>query len=148
MAQPAAHVDSDLVLVLKRTFDAPRERVFDAWLDPKQMAKWMGPRGVTAEVPLVEPKVGGRYRIQMRTPDKSDPAVGGQYKEIKRPERLVFTWAWESTGFETRVTLTFASVGKKTELTLRHEGFAEKAHRDSHNNGWTGSLDKLAEALA
>jgi uncharacterized protein YndB with AHSA1/START domain len=148
MAQPAPAANSDLVLVLKRTFDAPRERVFDAWLDAKHMSKWMGPRGVNAEVALLEPRVGGRYRILMHTPDKSDPIVGGVFKEIVRPERLVYTWTWEHDKVETLITLTFAAVGKTTELTIRHEGFASMERRDGHNNGWIGSLEKLAEALA
>ena len=144
----ASAAKDDVVLELTHTFDAPRERVFDAWLDPKELASWVGPRGVSAEVPLLEAKAGGRYRIQMLTPDKSNPAVGGIFREIKRPERLVLTWMWESEKVETLITLTFKTVGKQTEIKLRQEGFSAKERRDSHHNGWSGSFDKLAERLA
>ena len=49
-----------------RHFDAPPERVFDAWLDPKVISKWIGPRVVQAEATKLEPRVGGTYSILMR----------------------------------------------------------------------------------
>src|SRR5688572_22323983 len=94
--KPARAGDASTTLVMKRSFDAPREKVFDAWMDPKQLGKWMGPSGVRAEAPLLEPKVGGRYRIVMHLDSGATPAVGGVYREIARPDRLVFTWAWET----------------------------------------------------
>ena len=153
--KPMPGVESNLLLVITRSFDAPRERVFDAWLDPAQIAKWIGPRNIRAETMELSPKPGGRYRIHMRGTDGSDgPIVSGIYREIVRPERLVFTWAWETEhargmpGEETIITLIFRERGSKTEMTLRHEGFAAKESRDSHDKGWNGSFDKLAEALA
>jgi uncharacterized protein YndB with AHSA1/START domain len=142
-----------LVLVIKRVFDAPREAVFDAWLDPEQLAKWIGPRGVSAEVDSLEAKVGGRYRIIMHPEPGGTPTVGGEYREISRPEKLVFTWRWEnahpdgSPGIDTLVTLTFADLGGKTEMTMRHEGFENADSRNSHDHGWSGSFDKLGELL-
>jgi uncharacterized protein YndB with AHSA1/START domain len=154
-AKPSAGAESDLALVITRSFDAPRNRVFDAWLDPAQIAKWIGPRSIRAETLESSPKVGGRYRIHMRGVDGSNgPIVSGTYREIVRPERLVFTWTWETAhaqgmaGDETVVTLIFRERSGKTEMTLRHEGFAAKESRDSHEKGWNGSFDKLAELLA
>ena len=153
-AKPKPGVESDLTLVITRSFDAPRERVFDAWLDPAQIGKWIGPRNIRAEVMESTQKVGGGYRINMRGTDGSDgPIIAGIYREIVRPERLVFTWAWQTghsqgmPGDETIITLTFKERGGKTEMTLRHEGFPTKESRDSHNQGWNGSFDKLAELL-
>jgi uncharacterized protein YndB with AHSA1/START domain len=143
----------DLTLVITKEFSAPRERVFDAWLDPKVISQWIGPRSVKAETQLLEPRVGGRYRIFMRGADGKGPTVGGTYREIKRPERLVFTWAWDSDhphghkGYETLVTLTFRAVTAGTEMTMRHEIFETKESRDSHNQGWNASFEKLAELL-
>jgi len=89
--------DAGLVLVITRQFDAPRERVFDAWLDPAQIAKWIGPRSVKAEALELRPQAGGAYRIDMKGVDGTNgPVVGGIYREIIRPERLVFTWKWET----------------------------------------------------
>jgi uncharacterized protein YndB with AHSA1/START domain len=138
-------------LIITRRFEAPPERVFNAWLDPRQLSRWMGPRGVQAEATKLDARVGGEYAITMHTPDQKNPRVGGIYKEIVRSTRLVFTWMWahETDGMqETLVTLTFKPVGNGTEMTLEHTGFANAERRDSHNNGWTGSFDKLGELLA
>ena len=152
-AKPA---DSDTVLVITREFDAPRGRVFAAWLDPKSIARWIGPRSVNAEALELTAKTGGHYRIHMRGADgSSGPTVEGVYREIVRPERLVFTWKWASghpmgaSGQETLITLTFREIApSKTQMTLRHEFFETKNSRDSHNQGWNASFDKMAELLA
>ena len=76
--------------------------------------------------------------------------TSGKYVEIKRPERLVFTWAHHETndlasprGHETTVHLEFRALGDKTELTLIHGPFADTPSCDNHREGWTGSFDKL-----
>ena len=153
-AQTKPEADPDRTLVLTRMFDAPRERVFEAWLDPKQISEWIGPRTIKAEALELSPKLGGRYRIFMRGNDGKGPTVGGVFREIVRPERLVMTWKWETdhpmgeAGEDTLITLTFRAVGARTEMTLRHEFFAKKESRDSHNEGWGASFDKMAEMLA
>ncbi|MEE8438342.1 MAG: SRPBCC domain-containing protein [Micropepsaceae bacterium] len=152
MANEAATEES--VLVVSRSFEAPREAVFDAWLDAAQLAQWMGPHGVRAEIDALEPKVGGRYRIIMHPEPGGTPTAGGVYREISRPDRLVFTWAWEnahpdgSAGVETIITVTFENKGGKTEMTLRQEGLESTESRDSHRHGWDGSFDKLADTLS
>jgi uncharacterized protein YndB with AHSA1/START domain len=138
---------ADTILTLARHFDAPPERVFDAWLDPIEISQWNGPRGVQAETTKLNARVGGAYAITMHTPDKMDPKVSGAYREIVRPSRLVFSWIWAHETQETLVTLTFKASGKGTEMTLVHTGFAHAERCDSHNNGWTGSFDKLGELL-
>ena len=146
--------NTDTLLVITRLFDAPPERVFDAWLNPHEIAAWIGPRSVEAETKELTAKVGGRYRIFMRGADGTGPIVGGIYREIVRPTRLVFTWTWETghpmggAGHESLVTLTFRGIGDKTEMTLRHEHLQAKDSRDSHNQGWNASFDKLAKRLA
>jgi uncharacterized protein YndB with AHSA1/START domain len=143
-----------LKLSITRLFDAAPERVFDAWLSGDQIARWLGPRSMVsgAETLLLEPRVGGRFRIRMEMPATAtraaNPTVTGIYREIVRPSRLVFTWTWEDEGHETLVTVTFKPVGKQTELTLLHENFASVERRDGHNRGWTESLEQLARMLA
>ena len=124
--------------------------MFDAWIDPKQASKWMGPRSMVsdAEVVLSEPHVGGQYRIIMHRNDGEKLTVGGVYREIARPDRLVFTWTWEHEGHETLVTVTCRHVGRGTEMTLLHENFANADRREGHNQGWTASLDQLAAFLS
>src|SRR4051812_19504532 len=133
-----ARTRSDVKLEMKQVFDAPPEAVYGAWLDAKALAQWIGPRGVRAEAQLLEPRVGGRYRILMHTPDGSNPVVEGVYREMQRPSRLVFTWTWQHDKQETLVTLSFKALGKKTEMTMLHENFAGAGRRDSHQQGWAG----------
>lgn len=133
-------------LEMSRTYDASPERVFDAWFS-KSWGEFVGPPGVRGEVTLIEPRVGGRYRVVMHLPDGKTLAVGGVYREVARPSRLVMTWKWEHEEQDTVITLSFRAKGAGTELTLRHEGFANAERRDSHKGGWTGTLEKLAKQL-
>jgi uncharacterized protein YndB with AHSA1/START domain len=139
--------ETALFLEITRRFEAPPERVFDAWLS-RAWGEWIGPANVRGEIISLEPKVGGQYRIVMHSQTNADIAVGGIYREIDRPRRLVFTWKWENGTDETIVTLTFKAAGNGTLMTMRHEGFSTAERRDSHNNGWTGTFDKLETHLA
>ena len=141
--------EADRTLVITHSFKAPRERVFRAWTDPAQVARWMGPPSFQAEVDRLEARSGGRYRVIIRPMDGSAPhIVQGVYKEVVAPERLVFTWAWEGAdgtpGHETLVTVEFRARGNDTEMTLTHRIFETGESRNNHNKGWTGSFDKLA----
>ena len=139
-------------LVVTRILDAPRELVFKAWTEPKRAMRWMGPKGVVMTSCDIELRVGGGYNWNLRSPDGVDHRVGGVYREIVKPERLVFTWAWEGEGgkpgHETVVTVILAKHGQKTKLTLRHAVFESVEACNSHHQGWTGSLDRLAEYVA
>jgi uncharacterized protein YndB with AHSA1/START domain len=139
-------ITEDTVLEITRLIDAAPERVFDAWLQ-KSWGEWAGPPGVKGEVTLMEPRVGGRYEIVMRPEGGGELTVGGTYKEIVRPSRLVMSWKWNQEERDTLITLTFRPKGKGTEIHMRHEGFANTDRRDSHNRGWTGTLDKLEAFL-
>lgn len=142
MNDDAAHV-----LEMSRHFEAKPERVFDAWLGTS-WGDWLGPRSIRAEVTLIEPKIGGRYSVTMHRPDGTTLTVHGEYREIDRPNKLVFSWKWDQEGIDTLVSLTFRASGGGTDMTIRHSGFASAERRDNHNIGWTGSFDKLAEILS
>ena len=155
MVGTAAVSEADRTLEITRIFAASREDVFAAWIDPKQMSRWMGPCNIASQVDQMDVRVGGAYRIIMRDIETGATyAVGGIYREIAFPERLVFTWAWEEDAVEhkrgevTEVSVTLRSVGEKTELTLRHTAFPRRAMRDNHGLGWTGGFDKLDALLA
>ncbi len=85
----------------------------------------------------------------MRSPDGKDLWLGGVYREIVAPERLVFTHAWDdpqgNPGPETLVTVTFAERGRKTEMTFRQAVFQSLGERDGHQGGWTECFEKLAQ---
>jgi uncharacterized protein YndB with AHSA1/START domain len=139
----------DTTLEITRRFDAPPMRVFDAWLHREEWRSWIGPVGLQCEVPLLEPRVGGRYRIIMRLTDGRVIPVAGIYQMIEAPKTLAFTWGAESDPtHHTLITLTLGEKGAQTELSLRQEGFASVASRDIHVTGWNDALNKLAAHLA
>ena len=84
-------VESPLSLEISRRFDAPPERVFDAWLG-KEWGEWLPPRGARCKVDRIEPRVGGQYHVAMNMADGRNIEISGVYREVRRPTRLVFTW--------------------------------------------------------
>ena len=139
----------DTTLVLTRTFAAAPEDVFDAWMEREAWQSWIGPEGVSCEALLLEPRVGGRYRIEMRMSDGRLVPVGGVFRAIERPAGFVFTWCWENDpDRESLITITLKPVAAGTELTLRQEGLGTIENRDDHGKGWGSALNKLERYLA
>lgn len=136
-------------LRLQRTFDAPAEAVFDAWTNPEVLRRWWlvdpGWRTPLAEVDL---RVGGAYRLSMEDPDAGTVhAVRGEYREVRRPERLVYSWGWEQDGGEvghvSTVTVEFVQEGERTTVVLEHSGLESPESRDRHRHGWEACLQML-----
>ncbi|HXN71847.1 MAG TPA: SRPBCC domain-containing protein [Candidatus Acidoferrales bacterium] len=148
--------DKEREVVITRVFDAPRELVFKAWTDPRIMKEWYGPKMFTNSVCELDVRVGGAWRIVMRGPDGAEYPGRGVYREIVKPERLVFTS--DATDKDGNVilaglaTVTFAEEGGKTKLTLRVRATAmvdyAVAYLAGMEAGWSQSLDGLAEELA
>ncbi len=139
---------SGTILILKRVIAARRERVFDAWTQPDLMREWLCPDdSFTVAIAEVDLKVGGKFRIGMKPPDAGVHVAKGVYREIRRPERLVFTWSWEHDPIDTLVSLTFTDLGDATEVALKHERFPTTEHRDDHAKGWNGCLGHLEKFL-
>ncbi|MBI4082257.1 MAG: SRPBCC domain-containing protein [Candidatus Lambdaproteobacteria bacterium] len=138
----------ETTLVLRRTFPVPRERVFRAWTELALIKQWFGPEEHTIPEAEVDARVGGKYRIAMRSKEGQVYRVKGVYREIAPPERLVFTWSWEGEEEqETLVTVELHAQGDGTELVLTHERFPNAEVRDRHGWGWNSSFNKLAKAL-
>jgi uncharacterized protein YndB with AHSA1/START domain len=144
------------VLRLERAFDAPREAVFDAWTSPEVLRRWWAAgTGWSTPVADLDLRVGGRIRLSMRDPAAHGPyTVVGEYREIVRPERLVYTWTWEGEPAEqagsenTLVTVDFLDAGGRTTVVITHTGFAGAGIAAHHHHGWRACLDNLAAMLA
>jgi len=149
----AAATAAQRELVITRIFDAPRKTVYNAWADPEQMVKWLGPKGFTSKIIKMDARPGGAYRFYMRDPQGGDHWQQGVFREIVEFERIVQTYAWADaagnpTGPETLLTVTFEDLGAKTRLTLHQAVFESVTARDMHRGGWTSALDRLEEVLA
>ena len=148
---------SDRELVLTRIINAPREKVFKAWTDPKLLKQWFAPSPYTVPVAETDVRPGGSNLVVMRGPDGTESANRGVYLEIVKNERLVFTdaysKAWEPSDkpFMT-VVLSFEEEGGNTKYTARvlHWTVADReAHeRMGFHQGWGQSTDQLAAPVA
>ena len=141
---------TELRLHLERAFDASPERVFEACVDPEQLARWWGPRDFTSPSLELDVRPGGRYRIAMQPPDGDLFYLRGEYREVDRPERLVYTFEWEDPDPDdvtNVVTLTFDDADGGTRIVLDQGPFATEARHALHEGGWTDSFVRLAKAL-
>ena len=134
------------VVEVSRHLAAAPERVFDAWLDPASLGRWLfaTPDGAMERVEI-DARVGGRFEIDERRGD--DVAKHwGNYVEIERPRRLAFDFGTSFEATPTRVTVTIEPDGDGSRLTLRHEGVWAD-WQDRTRQGWTMILDGLATTL-
>lgn len=137
-----------------RLVDAPLERVWKAWTDPKQMAQWWGPKDFTNPVCKWDAKPGNDLHIDMKGPDGTLYPMGGKFHEVEAPHKLVFTsTALDSEGnvaLEDKTTVTFTEFGNQTKLTIvaviQKATSVGETYLQGMNEGWNQSLDKL-EAL-
>ena len=152
MAQTATDA-AERELVLTRIIDAPRELVFRMWTDPVHLAKWWGPRDFTNPVCEIDFRPGGALRIVMRAPNGTDYPMGGVFREIIEPERLVFTnCALDSDGnvlLDGVTVVTFAEQGEKTKLTVQTHAVAlvpaAVRYLEGMQAGWEQTLDGLEQ---
>jgi uncharacterized protein YndB with AHSA1/START domain len=136
---------------ITKRFNASAERVYDAWLDPEWIGRWMYGPNVREEriVRLgLEPRVGGSFSFVV---DRAGTEIDhvGEYLELSRPRRLVFTWATrDSLPDISRVTVEIVPLDTGCELTLVHEmGSAWAAFVDRAADSWRKMLDVLGGAL-
>ena len=120
-AEAKTETSSDREIVISRVFDAPCERVFEAWTHPSHIASWWGPRGFTTTTESFEFRPGGVWRHTMVGPDGTRYPNRLMYDEITRPERIVYSHYGGIDGViaQFQATITFTARGEKTELTMR-----------------------------
>ena len=136
---------TELSLSLTRIVDARPEKVFNAWLTPATLKRFMVPcEGGAVPVAESEARVGGRFCIVMFNGEKNIEHTG-TYLEIEPHSRLAFTWQSVFSLDDSTVTIDLKPSGAdKTELTLTQVKFASESTRDGHLRGWTQIVDQLA----
>jgi uncharacterized protein YndB with AHSA1/START domain len=140
-------MSSEKTVRVTRQFHASPERVFDAWLDPDRAGKWLfaTPTGEMGRVEI-DARVGGSFVFVDRR-DGEDVEHTGEYLEIDRPRRLVFTWRVPKySNDSTRVLIDIVPREGGCELTLTHENVPPD-YSTRTEAGWTLILDRLAETL-
>ena len=142
----------DLVLEISRRFSAPISVVFDAMTQPAIFKKWWGPMGCRCTECEVDLRVGGNWHTIIEETDGCDTnSVGGIYKEIDRPSKLVFTWAWTQAdgtrGHETEVTILLHDEGVKTLMEFTQKVFADPEICQKHRFGWESAYDCLEDMI-
>ena len=150
-------------LVIERVFDAPRELVWKAWSEPERFMRWWGPKDYSCPSWKIDFSVGGAFLGCMRSSDGNDIWSTGVYREIIPLERIVCTESFadaegnvvpashyglpEDFPLEMLLTVTLEESNGKTKMTIRQDGMPVEMGEGA-NQGWSESLDKLAESLA
>jgi uncharacterized protein YndB with AHSA1/START domain len=123
-------------LVFERTFNAPREQVWKAFMEPDLIPRWWGPMGTTTTVAEMDVRPGGKWRYVSHAPDRDDVSFFGEYLEIEPPERFRWTFLFEVEGLGAQggpETFIFEEVDGMTKVTSR---------------GHFGSVEEIEGALA
>ncbi len=142
-----AHAQTRELVRVTKLLPANPEQVFDAWTDPESLSQWFLPGPVRVGPIELDLWVGGRYRIVVT--GESAHEMSGEYLEIVRPKRLVFTWfSAGAGGAETLVTIEFEARGSRTKLILTHEQLPDRQAAAQHESGWSNILDALGSHLA
>ena len=150
---------------ISRVFDAPRERVWQAWTEPEHMKKWWGPKGFTVTHLKMDLRPGGMTHYCLRGPDGGERWGRAVYREVRKPERLVWVNSFsdpkggltrhpghESWPLEMLTTATLEAQGQRTRLTIQWlplEGSSDAERktfdegRKSMNQGWSGTFEQL-----
>lgn len=138
---------SELTLRVEHTINAPMEFVFNAWLDPVLMAKFMTPAPhMTATDITTNPVEGGGFKLNMNN-GESSMLHYGEYIKISRHNQLVFTWLSQHAADDTTVTLNLSEADPGTLIELTQVKFINEELRDRHIKGWNGILACLETAL-
>ena len=146
---------SDREIAMIRAFDAPRVMVFEAFTNPELIKRWLGVFGKWKfEVCEVDLRVGGKYRYVWSGPDGAKLAMGGVYREIKRPERIVATEQFDDAWYEGNAvdTTVFVEKGGKTTVTTTvfydSKEIRDNVLKSPMESGVAKSYDKLDEVLS
>jgi uncharacterized protein YndB with AHSA1/START domain len=161
---PSPSTSQEPTVLIERTFDFPREVVFDAWTDPALLARWFAPRGCTVRFVRIDVREGGGFHACLQNPEFGDCWTVADFLEVARPERIAFRWrtadalgnavSARSQGHdpdwpdETQVTVTFSERNGRTQLRLEQNVSAALAKRTGAHPSWVQMLEQLNATLA
>jgi uncharacterized protein YndB with AHSA1/START domain len=138
------------VLTITREFDAPRELVFKAHIDPKLYVQWLGPRGTNMVLDAFEPRDGGRYRFHEMT-DGVEHAFNGVYHEVTAPERIINSFEYEGLPERGHVEFTTTAFedlpGGRSRLTSRSVYFSVEDRDGAMQSGMDSGVNEGYERL-
>jgi uncharacterized protein YndB with AHSA1/START domain len=142
-------------IVITRVFDAPREVIWNAWTDPKQVVRWWGPRGFSLTIHEMDVRPGGVWNHTLHGPDGTDYPTMSVFIEVVKPERIVYSMMGGKKGdpgHQSEVTWTFEAQGDRTKLTLRMLFSSAEVHDHAVKTygaveGGNQTLDRLGEHL-
>lgn len=141
--------DADFTLVIERILDAPRKRVWQAWTDHEMRMQWLSPAGFHVSEDKGHIRAGEAYKACMISPEGQESRYEGEYREIKEPEKLVFTHVWQNDicGIPDIVTVCTVVLEEledgRTKIIFTQSGLSSAESRDSHDGGWSECFDKL-----
>jgi uncharacterized protein YndB with AHSA1/START domain len=132
---------------VRRRMPAPREIVYEAFIDPEGLREWMCPGDVISAEATLDVRVGGSFRIMMRSKDRVHEHVG-TYQVVEPPSKLSFTWSGLDNPTEiTLVTVEFIPHGAESELVITHERFTKADVAERYEMGWGTIAKKFAGYL-
>jgi len=135
-------------IVVRRRIQAPRNVVYEAWTDPQGLREWMCPGDVVSAEAVLDLRVGGSFRITMRSKERVHEHVG-TYQVVEPPAKLSFTWSGVDHPEEiTLVTVEFLDHGDESELVITHERFTKADVAERYEMGWGTIARKFAAYLA
>jgi uncharacterized protein YndB with AHSA1/START domain len=138
-------------ITIKRVFEAPRERVWQEWVEPARFADWFGAED--GEVPLssvsMDVRPGGAFRMTMFAgPERREIHWKGRYQEVEPPERLVFTISDQPGDVYELVTVILSDLGDgRTEMLFEQRGQLPPEVYERAAQGWSTFFDRIAERL-
>lgn len=143
MTQPGS---TPTALRIERLYTASPERLYEAWTRPEWISRWFAPTPEhTVVVPIFEPEIGGRYRLEFHHSGGNVHIVEGVFRELTPGRRIAMTWGWVHREFpdDTLVTVELTPEGSGTRLVLTHEHLPTVEEQQHHGQGWIGCLARL-----
>ena len=132
-------------LTYVRRIRATPAKVWNAFVDPRELVHWWGPDAGPTLSAETDVRVGGTFRVAFRTMDGEHHETHGEYLELDPPRQLVMTWWLSDTpGLRSRVTVSIVAVDEGVELTVKHDGFSDEGLPVTHEEGWAAAIGKMA----